>query len=323
MCCSLALLALLLSSICTVMVATFMNGRLACTLSLLLPATAVSARAGLLDFLTGHRDIEVITVTDMTPEGRRQRAPTAGEPVYYVAASLGFKDLSSVGGDKPPPEEDVLRTITTALAKRGFLPASKATPPPTLALAFTWGTLNADMDYGFNPDEPPRQRNRQQILKFLGGYKVGFSDRDFDAAMPPVAGLNFFDFDQRDFYDLAQEDFYMAIVSAYDLKAFKAKQRKLLWMTRISCPSRGFAMHDVLPTMLAIAGPNLGRETSRPVWVNASDKYKPNVELGETKLLDFFSPGSRSTVNDLVGESKKPATAPQPKPPATSAESKR
>lgn len=294
------------------MVATLRSQRLA--FSALLLGTAVSARAGLLDFILGHRDIEVITVTDMTPEGRQQQAPTTSAPVYYVATNLGFKELSTtIAGDDSPPEAEIIPHIEKALAKQGFLRATAGSPPPTLALAFMWGTLNADIDQGFDPDGPPQLRNRQQILKFLGGYKVGFSDRDFDPAVPAVAGLTFFDADARDFYELAGEDFYVAVVSAYDLKALLAKQKKLLWMTRISCPSRGFMLHDVLPTMMAIAAPNLGRESSRPVWVNASDKFKPNVQLGETKVLEFMDSRNLSVEKNLVP--KKPVTNPEKRKP--------
>ena len=60
-----------------------------------------------------------------------------------------------------------------------------------------WGTLNADLEYGMDPDLPPQQRNRQQIIKFLGGYKAGFSASDFDPLTPPLGGLSFMDFDAR------------------------------------------------------------------------------------------------------------------------------
>ncbi len=118
-------------------------------------------RAGLLDFLFGKRDIEVITVTDMSPEGRLFRRPSPESPAYYIAASMGFRDLGGVvGGEKQPPNDEVIRTITKVLAKQGYLPASEQSPAATLVLALAWGTLNADLEYGMNPDSPPRQRNR-------------------------------------------------------------------------------------------------------------------------------------------------------------------
>lgn len=281
-------------------------------LAVLLLAVAPPGRAGILDALLGHRDIEVITVTDMTPDGRAARTPTPQAPVYYISGSLGFKDLGPVGGDKSPPEDQVLATIAKALAKQNYLPAGKGTPPPTLALAFTWGTLNADFDYGFDPDKPPRLRNRQQILKFLGGYKMGYSDSDFDPTTA-VTGLKVYDFDSQAFYDLAEEDFFVAVISAYDLKAFQAKQRKLLWMTRISTPSTGFGMKDVFPTMLAIATPNLGRETQRPVWIDASDKYKTEVKLGETQVIEVLA--DSKTPPPATDKKKPPASAPTAKKP--------
>jgi len=249
-------------------------------------------RGGLLDFFTRRPDMQVITVTDVTPEGKAWRPPTPESPVYYVAVSLGFKDLGgAVGGDKIPPKEEITQNITKVLAEQGYLPATDHSPAPTIALVFTWGTLNADYDYGFNPDLPPRQINRQQILKFLGGYKLGFSDQDFDPLTPPITGLSFKGYDASNLYDMTEEDFYMTIVIGYDLEALKKKQRKMLWITRISCPSRRYWLGEVMPTMLSVAAPNIGRETAKPVWVNASDRYKPSVKLGDMQLLEYLEKG--------------------------------
>jgi hypothetical protein len=62
-----------------------------------------------------------------------------------------------------------------------------------------------------------------------------------------------------------------------------------------------------MPAMLAIAGPHLGRETARPVWVSASEKFKPNVKLGEIQLVEYLD-GAPLTVVE------KPADAPKAKP---------
>jgi hypothetical protein len=294
-----------------------------CSVALILLAlisAAPVARAGLLDFLFGKRDIEVITITDMSPEGRLFRRPTPENPTYYVAASLGFRDLGGViGGEKQPPNEEVVRTITKVLAKQGYLPATEQSPPATLVLALAWGTLNADLEYGMDPDSPPRQRNRQQILKFLGGYKMGFSAKDFDPLMPSLGGLSFHDFDSRALYDMASEDFYVAVIGAYDAAAMAKKQKKLLWTTRISCPSRGFWLPDVLPTMMAISGPNIGREMSRPAWVNASEKYKPDIKIGDPVLVEYLDKGALPVVDisktaPAAKKPTRPARAPAPPP---------
>ena len=281
---------------------------------LALVGTSPLCRAGLLDFLFGKRDIEVITITDMSPEGRLMRRPTTENPAYYIAVSVGFRDLGGlVGGEKQPPDDEVIRTISKVLAKQGYLPATQNSPKPTLVLMLAWGTLNTDMEYGMNPDAPPRQRNRQQILKFLGGYKMGFSDSTFDPLTPPLGGLSFMDFDSQALYDLASEDFYIAVISAYDLNALAEKKKKMLWTTRISCPSRGFWLPDVLPTMMAISGPNIGREMAKPSWINASEKYKPDVQIGDPILVEYLEKGALPVVDVSKTPAAKSLAAPQKK----------
>lgn len=270
-----------------------MSARLICLLAAFCLGPASLLRAGgLLDLVLGKPEVEVITVTDMTPAGRLRPAPSPEKPVYYVAAILGFQDFGGIiAGDKIPPKDEVVRNISAILAKQGFLPATETSPAPTLVLAFAWGTLNADLFHGPNPDLPPQQLNRAQILKFLGGYKVGFSEHDFDPLMPANLGLTLMNPDANSFYAMAQDDFYVAVVTAYDLASVRNGRRQQLWMTRISCPSRGFWLEEVLPTMLAIAGPNLGRETDRPVWFRAPDKFRTDVKLGELQLLEYLGTG--------------------------------
>ena len=166
----------------------FISLRLALlALGLLPPA----AHAGLLsDLLFGKHDIQVITNTEMTPAGKKLPAPSRANPQYYVAASSGFHDFGGVmGGITEPPAKDVLKVLTAELAKQGYLPATEQSPPPTLVLFLAWGTLNVDYDFQENPDLPPRIRNRAQILRFLGGNKVGFDDNFFDPLTSPVTGL--------------------------------------------------------------------------------------------------------------------------------------
>ncbi|HEY0946702.1 MAG TPA: hypothetical protein VGD81_15590, partial [Opitutaceae bacterium] len=252
-----------------------MNPRSAGFVVALALAVVPVTRAGFFDFF--KHDFEVITVTDMTPEGRLRVPPTPANPAYYIPVSLGYRDFGGiVAGIKAPPKEEVYRAVGKVLSKHGFLPATEKTPAPTLLLVFAWGTLNADYDPGvtFEGATFEVQRNRHQILKFLGGYKLGYSEHDFDplTAMPGL--LVHRSYEAQALNDVATEDFYVAVVSAYDLDAARHKQKKLLWMTRMSCPSIGFAMPDVLPAMLEVGGPNIGRETDRPVWVNVSDHFK-------------------------------------------------
>lgn len=248
----------------------------------------LSAR-GLLDLLLGRHDLDVITVTDTTPAGKRLAAPSKEHPQYYIAVSLGFRDLGApIGGIKEPPSQDALRLITTELAKQGYLPATNKSPAPTLVIAYTWGTLNADLDES-DPDSPGIVRNRGQILGFLGGRKVGFDNNTFDPLTAPIAGLQTLNYDASQLMDVSHEDFYIIAVSAYDYAAMRQKKKVLLWMTRIAAPSLGLDLGESMSAMLAIAGPHLGRETDHPVWTSASDKFKPNVKLGDIQVIEYLN----------------------------------
>ncbi len=239
--------------------------------------------------LFGPRDIEVITNTDLTPEGRAWPLATRAAPQYYVSVSAGFQDFGGViaGIDAPPPAE-VVKMLTAELAKQGYRAATEDTPPPTLVLFFTWGSLNTDTVSDADGNE--RQRNRQQILRFLGGAKAGLDDGGLEPFTAPVAGLTAVDADARDLLDAATEDFFVAVVSAYDLASVQAGNRRLLWTTRIATFSRGFDFAETLPAMLAIGGAHFGRETNRPAWMRASEKFRPDTTPGEIRVLDYTEP---------------------------------
>jgi hypothetical protein len=84
----------------------------------------------------------------------------------------------------------------------------------------------------------------------------------------------------------------------------------LLWTTKISCPSRGLALPETLPVMLAIAGPNIGRETARPVAVRASEKFKTEVTIGDPTVVEQFEARS---VPVLEVDASKAGTKSRPK----------
>lgn len=240
-----------------------------------------------IDFLLPRPDLQVITVTEMTPEGRQFTPATPAQPQYYVATSLGYQDFGSViAGIKAPPPAEVQRLIGAELAKRGYRAAAPDTPAPTLVLAYAWGTLNAETMSGQN-DTPEAQINHAKIVAFLGGKKVGLDDNFFSPFTAPAAGLQATDFDARDLYDIAREDFFVIVVSAYDLAEIRQHRKKLLWMTRISAPSRGFELADIAPAMLKIASAHFGRETERPVWMTATEKFKATVTPGELKVVGY------------------------------------
>lgn len=272
-------------------------------ISLLIALTGCTplARAGLLDWLF-HHDVEVIVDTDITPEGAKLPPASMEHPVYYVGVSLGYRDLGGlIAGDKLPSKETMYDWIAKALAKQGYLPAN-AVHPPTQIVVFTWGSLYVQWFSG-NPDMPV-QMNRGQLLRFIGGEKLGliskyptFPEIEFGPELlylRPAA---------EKFRIAASDDLYMAVLLGYDFRAVAHKERRLLWRTRIACPSRGLVMADTLPTMLSIAAPLIARETEVPAWIRASDKYKPVVKIGDPVVEEYLGSGPLPIVDDSKSQS--------------------
>lgn len=248
--------------------------------------------SGLLDWLF-HHDVQVITSTDVLSPDVRANPVAPDHPVYYLALCVGYHDFGgSIAGDKLPATRDMIRTIVRVLAHDGFLPAD-AQHPPTELLVFAWGTLypvTIPNPGGLNL--PDLQLNRRQMVTFLGGKKLGMLSDEPGAWEPPLLpGLSRFDPNAEAIADVATEDLYVVALAAYELPVKTPRHPHLLWRTRISCPATGLVMSDTLPTMLAIAAPYIGHETSRPVWVNASDKFKPHIEIGNPRVEEFLDSG--------------------------------
>lgn len=279
----------------------------------LLVSASGPAYASILDWLFTKRDIQVVTVTDTTPVGALRRPVSPANPAYYVAVSAGFRDFGGiVAGEKAPPKEAVYRAMGNVLAKQGYLPAGEGRPA-SLLLLWTWGTMNTDRVYSFNPDDTEgRQVNRRQLLRFMGAYKLGLVAKEPNALMDDalMPGVLLRDADQDLINDLSTEDLYVAAIAAYDYAAATRKEKVLLWTTKISCPSRGLGMPETLPVMLALAGPNIGRETPKPVAVKATDKFKPEVRIGDPTVVEYLQSNTIPVAEvdpAKAGELRKPA----------------
>ncbi|MEO7599856.1 MAG: hypothetical protein ABIV50_13045 [Opitutus sp.] len=261
------------------------------------------SRAGFRDFFFPKTELETVTVTDMSPTGSLRRTPTAANPVYYAAVSGGYRSLGAPKpGEKPVARGAVTDTMMKVLAKRGYLPAS-AGQRVDLVLVWTWGTLNAaryvDPQRGYTVVQ-----NRQTLMRFMGSDKLGMGntrDQTFSGQFL-IPGLVYYGNDQQRLYDTASEDLYIAVITAYDPTSKDPKNPIKLWTTRVACPSRGFWLDEALPGMLAIAGPFIGRDTEKPVWVRATDKFRPDIQLGDTKLVEYLESKSQSVV--AVGVTK-------------------
>src|SRR5687768_9480093 len=249
-----------------------------------------TSSASVLDWLFPKHDVQVVAVTDTTPIGALRRAATPASPAYYAAVNAGYRDFGGIiAGIKSPPKEEVLKTIARVLAKQGYLPATEQNLP-SLLLVWTWGTMNTDIMYSFNPDDTEgRQVNRNQLLRFMGAYKLGLITKEPDPFHQDLMlpGALFRDADGDMIADLATEDLFVAAISAYDYGAALRQEKSLLWMTKISCPSRGLALPQTLPAMLALAGPYIGKETAKPVTVKATEQFKTEVKIGDSTVVEY------------------------------------
>jgi hypothetical protein len=271
-------------------------------------SSAAPAPASVLDWLFPKHEVQVIAVTDTTPVGALRRPASPANPVYYAAVSAGYRDFGGIiAGEKAPTKEEVVKTITQVLAKQGYLPAT-AENPASLLILWTWGTMNTDRDYSNPDDTEGRQINRNQLLRFMGAYKLGLITKDPDPfrqdTMLPGAWIR--DADSELVSDLAMEDLYVAAISAYDYGAALRQEKVLLWMTKISCPSRGLVMKETFPAMLALAGPHIGRETLKPVSVKASEQFKGEVKIGDPTVVEYLEKNPLPVV-EATGPTKKAA----------------
>ena len=253
--------------------------------ALLLPATAP---AGFLDVLFPGYELEAITVTEMTPAGALLPSASPADPVYYAAVSGGYLNLGGIkAGEKPVQRQLVNEALLKALAKQGYLPASEQ-HPAEIVLVWTWGTLNTQRSL-IAPFSTPS--NHQELLRFLGGEKVGLGSRLNDAfpEQTLLPGLIYDGFDAERLIEAAKDDLYFLVVTAYDARSQDAKRPITLWTTRISSPSRGFWLPEVMPAMVAIGSPYIGRDTAKPVWIRATEKFTPDIKLGDTRIVEYLS----------------------------------
>jgi hypothetical protein len=287
-----------------------------CAAVIALSACASVASASVLDWIFPKHDVQVIAVTDTTPVGALRRPVSAANPAYYAAVSAGYRDFGgSVGGIKAPPKEEVLKTISRVLAKQGYLPANDE-HPPTLLLVWTWGTMNIDLMYSMNPDDTEgRQVNRNQLLRFLGAYKLGMITKERDPFHQDLMlpGALFRDADRDMIADLATEDLFVAAISAYDYASATRQEKALLWMTKISCPSRGLGLPETLPAMLALAGPYIGRETEKPVSLKATEQFKAEVKIGDPTVVEFMDKTPIPVIEAASPATRTPKKSPAPK----------
>lgn len=238
------------------------------------------------DFLNRllDRDVDVVIDTDVTVAGRKLTPATPAHPIRYQLIVLGYKDYGNEPGDSPAPDRNgMLATLQKMLSDRGYLPADKK-HAPELVLALAWGTMNTRRSYA---------------VPFMGGEKLRLQ-QDLD---PVVAQMTPYSL-RRQFWTPLQEyvvdvsggDLYVISVWAFEVAAAQHGQMKLLWQTKLACPSTGLEIGLTLQRMARAALPYLGHDTPLPVRVTAP-RLKYEVDMGELQTIEFLDAKSPDKSN--------------------------
>jgi hypothetical protein len=261
-------------------------------------------------------NLELTVITEMTEEGKKLPPVSSEHPAYYITQSSGYHQLGDSSGDKKiMTQAEVERILAKSLAANGYHPAQEPAQPPSLAIFYTWGTHNmlveADAD---NPAFSAQQvaRNLLDRAALVGGEKFAkqmldlFLQADAMAQATniptPPDGQPIMSQDQLDFtnpvhqfkmqapkneflVDQFADDVYYVVASAYDYKSLGAKQRKLMWRTRMTVAAKGVSQEQSMPTLIAAAAPYFGREMDEAETLVKHAVPEGKVEIGTATVV--------------------------------------
>ena len=222
---------------------------------------------------------DVMANTDILEAGAPVPAP--GKPVYYLAVSMGYRDFGTpMGGEKIPEARGVLAMVTKILDSQGYKVASEE-HLPDLVILYSWGTFYR------NPNPGMQRRSERAMLEFLGGHKVGLYTDARSNAFPELnPGLTPLHPDTSTMAGFLPHGIYVITFWASDYGMATQGRSRIYWKTNIAASTRGFYLPEVLPTMVAVAAPLIGRETARPIRIDVGKHYRPTVELGPLKVIE-------------------------------------
>jgi hypothetical protein len=220
----------------------------------------------------GDYGSEVTVAADRTKAGAKFVPPTAEKPAYYYLVSVGALELGAVyaGEQKPPENSEVEPQIVQALAKQHYVRATAATPKPSLVIAYAWGSINPDeLDTG-DPEVPPAQLNRGQMLALVTTNKTDTTPNSIDMTLN-VPDLS----DGRHFL----------LIGAYDAKSFEpGKKRAILWRAKLSTPNSSTSLAAAIPGLLDKGGDFLGQD-GLPATIYEKIR-KGTVTVGDAEVVE-------------------------------------
>jgi hypothetical protein len=240
------------------------------TLGLVHPAAAFAA----------DPECEVNVNTTLTEAGRKVAPPSREHPAYYFPVVAGWREEGAVvAGEHAPPRAMVTKQLAKTLADQGYLVVGAKTPAPSLLLVFHWGYLNPQIDDLGSVDSPQKIFfNQKEMLALVGGTTLNHLDLEFEREAVMQG---------------AEEDRYFVLVTAYDFADAQQKKKTVLWRARMSTPSAGLTMEEVVAALVKSGGPLFGRETVRPQWINAPVAKLGHVEIGTPTVVPD-APGAKT-----------------------------
>jgi hypothetical protein len=230
------------------------------------PSGAAMMLGAIVPLVASARDITVNV--DMTEAGRQLTHPTPDHPAFYLPKVVGYVELGSpIAGEEVPQESQIIHQMAGILASQGYLvsheaPASmggggamRLAPPPSLLLVFFWGSLNPVTD---EQGGPPL--NQPRMIALMAGK--GLDNFDVNTDFLKV----------EDVMQGTEVGRYFIVVAAYDFDAWFSHHKKVqLWTERVSTERPGLFLPQIIDRLVATAGPYLGRETIKPVWVGVPE----------------------------------------------------
>ena len=241
-------------------------------------AACTATRADLMSILF-PTEPDVIVNTDMLTQDAPQ--PTHDHPIYSLPVSKGYRDFGfDMAGEKIPDSPGVLAMITKILDQRDYRLATRE-HPPTIMILYSWGTFYR------NPDPYAHNTFVPEMLEFLGGSKLRLrTSAHRQAGSELDEGLRAFSPDSSTIRGFIPHGMYVITFWAFDFAQARQGVAQVLWKTNVSSSTRGFYLPEVLPTMLAVAAPMIGKETGKPVRIDIDEHYKPRVELGPLQVIE-------------------------------------
>jgi hypothetical protein len=270
-------------------------------------------------------ELDITVITEMTEAGKQRPPATPEKPVYYGSHSAGYQTRGEPLGQKPFPPEDVEKVLRHALSSANYLPESSG-HPPSIMVIYTWGAHNVVNE---NAAVDEVIRNVLDRAALVGGEKFATdlakaikeatvigeasappppsSGGDGDMVLSAAAGLaemsgitdpvrRFKESSPRNssLFDQATANCYYVIASAYDYASLASPKKLLLWRTRMTVNADGVQQTQAIASMIAAAGPYLGREMLESELITRHSVPKGQVEVGAPTVVETSVPAKAS-----------------------------